>query len=124
VLPDNKGRIALKPAAVLRCSMASAIADWIRTEWCRWRKPAAVGSATLIISIHTIAAAVTESPAPHCRSTGRANALDVAGAQARQRHFDCVEPTAACRARSAKTVLHSVCNTLHHGAGTRVGRLS
>ena len=32
VLPDNKGRVALKPAAVLRCSMASAIADWIRTD--------------------------------------------------------------------------------------------
>jgi hypothetical protein len=32
VLPDDKGRVALKPAAVLRCSMASAIADWIRTD--------------------------------------------------------------------------------------------
>lgn len=32
VLPDNKGRVAVKPAAVLRCTMASAIADWIRTD--------------------------------------------------------------------------------------------
>jgi hypothetical protein len=32
VLPDNKGRVAVKPPAVLRCSMASAIADWIRTD--------------------------------------------------------------------------------------------
>jgi hypothetical protein len=32
VLPDTKGRVAVKPAAVLRCTMASAIADWIRTD--------------------------------------------------------------------------------------------
>jgi hypothetical protein len=32
VLPDNKGRVAVKPPAVLRCGMASAIADWIRTD--------------------------------------------------------------------------------------------
>jgi hypothetical protein len=32
VLPDNKGRVAVKPAAVLRCTMASAIADWIRND--------------------------------------------------------------------------------------------
>jgi hypothetical protein len=32
VLPDNKGRVAVKPAAVLRCTMASAVADWIRTD--------------------------------------------------------------------------------------------
>jgi hypothetical protein len=32
VLPDNKGRVAVNPAAVLRCTMASAIADWIRTD--------------------------------------------------------------------------------------------
>jgi hypothetical protein len=32
VLPDSKGRVAVKPPAVLRCSMASAIADWIRTD--------------------------------------------------------------------------------------------
>jgi hypothetical protein len=31
VLPD-KGRVAVKPAAILRCTMASAIADWIRTD--------------------------------------------------------------------------------------------
>jgi hypothetical protein len=31
VLPD-KHRVSLKPAAILRCPMASAIADWIRTD--------------------------------------------------------------------------------------------
>ena len=32
VLPDNKGRVAVKPAAVLRCTMARAFVDWIRTD--------------------------------------------------------------------------------------------
>jgi hypothetical protein len=31
VLPDQR-RVAVKPAAVLRCAMASAIADWIRAD--------------------------------------------------------------------------------------------
>src|ERR1700738_406920 len=31
VLPD-KGRVSVKPAAILRCAMATAIADWIRTD--------------------------------------------------------------------------------------------
>lgn len=31
VLPD-KSRVAVKPAAVLRCTMASALADWIRSD--------------------------------------------------------------------------------------------
>ena len=31
VLPD-KHQVAIKPAAILRCAMASAIADWIRTD--------------------------------------------------------------------------------------------
>jgi hypothetical protein len=31
VLPD-KGKVALKPAAILRCKMATAIADWIRSD--------------------------------------------------------------------------------------------
>ena len=31
VLPD-KQQVAVKPAAILRCAMASAIADWIRTD--------------------------------------------------------------------------------------------
>jgi hypothetical protein len=31
VLPDG-GRVPVKPAATLRCAMASAVADWIRTD--------------------------------------------------------------------------------------------
>lgn len=32
VLLPGKGRVAVKPAAILRCAMASAVADWIRTD--------------------------------------------------------------------------------------------
>ncbi|WP_298885173.1 extensin family protein [uncultured Bradyrhizobium sp.] len=31
VLPDQR-KVAVKPAAILRCTMASAIADWVRTD--------------------------------------------------------------------------------------------
>src|SRR6202041_1266101 len=31
VLPDNH-QVTVKPAAILRCKMASAIADWVRTD--------------------------------------------------------------------------------------------
>ena len=31
VLPDKR-QVAVKPAAILRCKMASALADWIRTD--------------------------------------------------------------------------------------------
>ena len=31
VLPDNR-QVTVKPAAILRCKMASAIADWVRTD--------------------------------------------------------------------------------------------
>jgi len=37
VLPD-KHRVAIKPSAILRCEMASAVADWIRTEMAKLAK--------------------------------------------------------------------------------------
>lgn len=78
VLPD-KTRVALKPAATLRCTMASAVADWIRTD------------------ITALAAALGSRPAEldnfdsfDCRGRnrvlgaklsehGRANAIDIRG---------------------------------------------
>jgi hypothetical protein len=32
LLPDNKGKVALNPPAVLRCSMAEAVVRWIRED--------------------------------------------------------------------------------------------
>ncbi len=42
VLPDKR-RVSVKPAAILRCAMASAIADWIRTDMAQLAK--SLGSA-------------------------------------------------------------------------------
>jgi hypothetical protein len=76
VLPD-KHQVAVKPAAILRCAMASAIADWIRTDMA----PLAKGLGSVITDLDNfdsfecrgrnriIGAQLSEH--------GRANALDV-----------------------------------------------
>src|SRR5580704_3445025 len=43
VLPDKR-QVAVKPAAILRCAMASALADWIRTDIA----PMAVGQGSVV----------------------------------------------------------------------------
>jgi hypothetical protein len=76
VLPDRR-QVALKPAAIVRCTMASAIADWVRTDL----EPLAssLGSAISVLDNfdsfecrgrnRVVGAALSEH--------GRANALDV-----------------------------------------------
>jgi hypothetical protein len=76
VLPDRR-QVALKPPAILRCTMASAIADWVRTDM----EPlaASLGSAISVLDNfdsfecrgrnRVVGAALSEH--------GRANALDV-----------------------------------------------
>lgn len=49
VLPDQR-RVSLKPAAILRCAMASAIADWIRTDM----TPLASGLGTVISDLDNL----------------------------------------------------------------------
>jgi hypothetical protein len=76
VLPD-KHLVALKPAATLRCAMASAIADWIRTD-----------IAPLATSLGSVLSDIDNLNSFECRGRngvvgaqlsehGRANALDV-----------------------------------------------
>jgi hypothetical protein len=76
VLPDG-GRVSVKPAATLRCTMASAVADWIRTDMV----PLAEGLGSRISELDNF-------DSFECRSRnrvagaklsehGRANALDV-----------------------------------------------
>jgi hypothetical protein len=76
VLPDHK-RVALKPAAILRCAMASAVADWIRTDM-----------APLAASLGSVISGLDNFDSFECRGRnrvvgaplsehGRANALDV-----------------------------------------------
>ena len=68
VLPDKR-RVSVKPAAILRCAMAAALADWIRTDMA----PLAAGLGSTITELDNFdsfdAAAATASPAPGCPST-------------------------------------------------------
>lgn len=77
VLPDNS-RVAVNPPAVLRCSMAEAIVDWVRDDL---NQLAAFNLGSRLKAIRNFAAY-------HCRSRnnvigammsehGRANALDI-----------------------------------------------
>ncbi len=77
VLPDKR-KVAVKPAAILRCTMASAIADWVRTDMV----PLATSLGSTISDLDNFdsassAAAATASPARMLSEHGKANALDV-----------------------------------------------
>ena len=76
VLPDKR-QVAVKPAAILRCAMASEIADWIRTDIA----PLAVGAGSAISGLDNFDSfecrgrnRVAGAP---LSEHGRANALDV-----------------------------------------------
>jgi hypothetical protein len=78
VLPDKR-RVAVKPAAVLRCGMAAAIADWVRADM-----------APLASQLGSVISDLDNFDSFECRGRnrvagallsehGRANALDVRG---------------------------------------------
>jgi hypothetical protein len=78
MLPDKR-QVTLKPAAILRCAMASAVADWIRTDM-----------APLAASLGSVVSDLDNFNSFECRGRnrvagarlsehGRANALDVRG---------------------------------------------
>lgn len=79
VVLSDKRRVAVKPAAILRCRMAAAIADWVRTDVA----PLAAGLGTSVSELdnfdsfecrgrnRVVGAKLSEH--------GRANALDVRG---------------------------------------------
>jgi hypothetical protein len=107
VLPD-KGRVAVKPAAILRCTMASAIADWIRTDM-----------APLARSLGSVITDLDNFDSFECRGRnrvvgaalsehGRANALDVRSVKlADGRSISLTDRTVPRELR--ESVLHSVC---------------
>jgi hypothetical protein len=107
VLPDNS-RVAVKPAAILRCKMASAIADWIRSDM-----------APLAMSLNTKLADLDNFDSFECRGRnrvvgaklsehGRANALDVRGLKLANGQTISLTDRAAAR-ELRETVLRSVC---------------
>jgi hypothetical protein len=107
VLPD-KHRVSLKPAAILRCTMATAIADWIRTDM-----------TPLASSLGSVIADLDNFDSFECRGRnrvvgaqlsehGRANALDVRDLKlADGRSLSLTDRTVPREVR--ENVLHSVC---------------
>ncbi len=107
VLPDNR-RVSVKPAAVLRCTMASAIADWIRTDM-----------AALAESLGSTISGLDNFDSYQCRGRnrvvgarlsehGRANALDIRAIKlANGRSISLTDRTVPRETR--ESVLHSMC---------------
>jgi hypothetical protein len=107
VLSDNK-HVAVKPAAILRCTMAAAIADWIRSD-----------VAPFAQSLGTSISDLDNFDSFECRGRnrvsgaklsehGRANAIDVRALKfANGQSLSLTDRTAAREQREA--VLHSVC---------------
>jgi hypothetical protein len=107
VLPDQH-RVSVKPAAILRCKMASAIADWIRTDM-----------APLAKDLGSVISDLDNFDSYDCRGRngvagaplsehGRANALDVRALKlANGQSIALTDRTASRELR--ESVLHSVC---------------
>jgi hypothetical protein len=107
VLPD-KQRVSVKPAAILRCKMATAVADWIRTD-----------IAPLAANLGSAISDLDNFDSFECRGRnrivgaqlsehGRANALDVRAFKlSNGRSISLTDRTVARELREA--VLHSAC---------------
>ncbi|TYL87892.1 extensin family protein [Bradyrhizobium rifense] len=108
VLPDKR-KVAVKPAAILRCTMASAIADWVRTDMV----PLAASLGSTITDLDNF-------DSFECRGRnrivgamlsehGKANALDVRSLKlANGQSIGLTERTMSRDVR--ERVLHSVCS--------------
>jgi hypothetical protein len=107
VLPDKR-QVSVKPAAILRCAMATALADWIRTD-----------IAPLAASLGSAITDLDNFDSFECRGRnrvvgarlsehGRANALDVRALKlANGRSISLTDRAVPRELR--ETVLHSVC---------------
>jgi hypothetical protein len=107
VLPD-KHLVSVKPAAILRCKMASAIADWVRTD-----------VAPMAMSLGSVISGLDNFDSFECRGRnrvvgaalsehGRANALDVRALKlANGQSIGLTDRTVPRDVR--ENVLHSVC---------------
>ena len=107
VLPDKR-RVSLKPAATFRCPMATAVADWIRTDM-----------APLAASLGSVISDLDNFDSFDCRGRngvtgaklsehGHANALDVRGLKlANGQSISLTDRTVSRELR--ESVLHSLC---------------
>jgi hypothetical protein len=107
VLPDKR-RVSLKPAAIFRCPMAAAVADWIRTDMTQ-----------LAASLGSVISDLDNFDSFDCRGRngvagaklsehGHANALDVRGLKlANGQSISLTDRTVSRELR--ESVLHSAC---------------
>jgi hypothetical protein len=107
VLPD-KHLVSVKPAAILRCTMASAIADWVRTDIVAL----AAGLGSTITDLDNFDSFECRGrnrvPGALLSEHGRANALDVRSFKlANGRSISLTDRTVSRELR--ESVLHSVC---------------
>ena len=107
VLPD-KHRVAVTPPATLRCSMATAIADWVRTDVVSLT--AGLGSEPSALDNYDSyeCRGFNRIPGAHLSEHGRANALDVRAIKLADGHS--IELTDRTVPRDLReSFLHSVC---------------
>jgi hypothetical protein len=107
VLPDRR-QVSVKPAAILRCAMASAIAGWIRTDIA----PLAAGVGSAISSLDNFDSFECRGrnrvAGAELSEHGRANALDVRALKlANGQSISLTDRTVPRELR--ESVLHSVC---------------
>ena len=108
VVLADKRRVAVKPAAILRCAMASAIADWIRTDIA----PLAVSLGSAISDLDNFDSyecrGFNRIAGAHLSEHGRANALDVRALKlANGQSISLTDRNVPREVR--ENVLHSVC---------------
>jgi hypothetical protein len=107
VLPDSH-QVVVKPAAILRCKMASAIADWVRTDIAPLAKNLGSAISALDNFDSFECRGRNRVPGAQLSEHGRANALDVRSFKfADGRTISLTDRNVARETR--ETVLHSVC---------------
>jgi hypothetical protein len=107
VLPDKR-QVSVKPAAILRCPMASAIADWIRTDMV----PLAQNLGSTISDLDNFDSFECRGrnrvAGARLSEHGRANALDVRALKLANGQSISLTDRTVSRA-TRESVLHSVC---------------
>jgi hypothetical protein len=107
VLPDKR-QVSVKPAAILRCTMASAIADWIRTDIAPLAAKAGSAIGTLDNFDSFECRSRNRVAGAELSEHGRANALDVRALKlANGQTISLTDRTVPRELR--ESVLHSVC---------------
>jgi hypothetical protein len=108
VVLGDKHRVKVAPAAILRCTMASAIADWIRTDMAPLVQNLGGGLSGLDNFDSYECRSFNRIAGAHLSEHGRANALDVRALElANGQSISLTDRTVSREVR--ESVLHSVC---------------